>query len=79
MHHGIWRDLITHMSFDCKWSLKTKKTEPICTFPVSVSAVKHKEWEMKEILVNINLMTETQQGRSAVGRAIMEFHYEIGY
>jgi len=66
------------MSFDCKWSLKKMKADPIWTFPISVSAVRHKEWEIKEVLANINLMTETQQGRSAVGRAIMGFHYEIG-
>jgi len=54
------------------------KADPIWTFPISVSAVRHKEWEIKEVLANINLMTETQQGRSAVGRAIMGFHYEIG-
>jgi len=51
----------------------------VLTFPTSVSAVKHEEWEMMEILAYIGLMTDTQQGRSAVGTAITEFHFEMGY
>jgi len=34
---------------------------------------------MREILAHIGLMTDTQQGRSAVGKAITEFHYEMRY
>jgi len=34
---------------------------------------------MKEILAHIGVMTKTQQGRLAVGKAITEFHYEMRY
>jgi len=51
----------------------------MCAFPTSVSAVKHEEWEMKEILTHMGLMTDTQPGRSAVGKEITEVHCTIGY
>jgi len=52
----------------------------VLSFPTSVShgAVKHEEWEMTQILAHIGLMTDTQQGRSAVGKAITEFHCAMG-
>jgi len=50
----------------------------VCTFPTSVSAVKHEEWEMRGILAHIGLMTYTQQGRSAVEKYIREFHCMLG-
>jgi len=34
---------------------------------------------MREILAHISLISNTQQGCSAVGKAITEFHYVIGY
>jgi len=34
---------------------------------------------MREIIAHIGLMTNTQQGRLAVGKAITEFHYEMRY
>ena len=34
---------------------------------------------MKEILAHIGLRTDTQQGRSAVGKEMTEFHYALRY
>jgi len=48
-------------------------------FPTSVSAVKHEEWETREIPMHMGLMTYTQQGCSAVGNEITEFHCAMGY
>jgi len=45
----------------------------------SVSAAKHEEWEMREILAHIGLMTDTQQGHSAAGKEMTEFHCAMGY
>ena len=42
---------------------------------ISVNA----EWEMREILTHIDLMPNTQLGRSAVGKEITEFHCAKGY
>jgi len=44
----------------------------IWTFPTSVNAVKHEEWEMREILAHIGLMTNMQVGRSDAAREIRE-------
>jgi len=56
------------MKMDLRWD-----------FPTSISAVKHEKWEMRDILAHIGLMTDTQQGRSAVGKEITEFHCVMGY
>ena len=45
----------------------------------SVSAVKHEEWEMREILAHMGLMTDTQVGRSDTAREITSFHVTMGY
>jgi hypothetical protein len=58
---------------------KNEDGSRIWTFPTSVSAVKHEEWEMREILVHMGLMTNTQQGRSAVGKEITEFYCTMGF
>jgi len=77
VHHGIWRDLIRHIG---KQSLKEHEDgSRIWTFPTSVSAVKHEEWEMREILAHMGLMTNTQIGRSDVGREITLFHVTMRY
>jgi hypothetical protein len=77
VHHGIWRDLIMHIG---KQSLEGNEDgSRKWAFPTSVSAVKHEEWEMREILAHMGLMTDTQQGRSEVGKAITEFHCTMGY
>jgi len=34
---------------------------------------------MREILAHISLITDTQQGRSVVGREITELHYQMDY
>jgi len=34
---------------------------------------------MREILAHISLMTNTQQGRSVVGKEITELHYQMDY
>ena len=34
---------------------------------------------MREILAHFGLMTETQQGCSAVGKSITEFHFKMRY
>jgi hypothetical protein len=58
VHHGIWRDLIRHIG---KQSLEEHEDgSRIWTFPTSVSAVKHEEWEMREIPAHMGLMTNTQ-------------------
>ena len=76
-HHGIWRDLIMHIG---KQSLKENENgSQVQDFPTSVSAVKHEEWKMRGILAYIGLMTDTQQGHLAVGKAMTEFHYEMRY
>jgi len=49
------------------------------TFSTSVSAVKHEEWEMREILTHMGLMTNTQLGRSDAGKEITLFHCAMGY
>jgi len=49
------------------------------SFPASAGAIKHEEWEMREILAHIGLLVHTQEGRSAVGNDITQFHYEMGY
>jgi len=51
----------------------------MCAFPTSVSAVKHEEWEMREILTHMGLMTDTQPGCSAIGKEITEVHCTMGY
>jgi len=51
----------------------------VCAFPTSVSAVKHEEWEMREIPSHIGLRTDTQQGCSAVGKEITEFYCAMEY
>jgi len=51
----------------------------VWAFPTSVSAVKHEAWEMRQILAHIGLMTDMQQGRSAVGKEMTEFHCAMGY
>jgi len=77
VHHGIWRDLIRHIG---KQSLEEHKDgSRIWTFPTSVSAVKHEEWEMREILTHMDLMTNTHIGRSDVGKEITLFHCTMGY
>jgi len=48
-------------------------------FSTFVSAVKHDEWEIREILAHMGLMTDTQQGRSAVRKEITEFHCAMVY
>jgi len=55
------------------------KMDLVWAFPTSVSAAKHEEWEMREIPAHIGLMTDTQQGCSAVGKEITEFHRVMGY
>jgi len=66
VHHDIWRDLIRHVG---KQSLEEHEDgSRIWTFPTSVSAVKHEEWEMTEILAHVGLMTDTQVGRSDAAR-----------
>ena len=77
VHHGIWGDLITHIG---KQSLEENEDgSRVWAFPTSVSAIKHEEWEMREILAHIGLLADTQQGRSAVGKEITEFHCAMGY
>jgi len=77
VYHGIWRDLIRHIG---KQSLEEHEDgSRIWTFPTSVSAVKHEEWEMREIHTHMGLMTNTQIGRSEVGREITLFHVTMGY
>jgi len=77
VHHGIWRDLIRHIG---KQSLEEHDDGSlIWTFPTSVSAVKHEEWEMREILAHMGLMTDTQVGRSDTAREITSFHVTMGY
>jgi len=68
--HHAHREAVTGRNEDgsSKWS-----------FPASAGAVKHKEWEMREILAHISLVAHTQEGRSAVGKDITQFHYEMGY
>ena len=65
------RDLIMHIR---KQSLE-KNADGSCVwaFSTSVSAIKHKEWELRESRAHIGLMTDTQQVLSAVGKAITEF------
>jgi len=76
-HHGIWRDLIRHIG---KQSLEEhEEGSRIWTFPTSVSAVKHEEWEMREILAHMGLMTDTQVSRSDAAREITSFHVTMGY
>jgi len=63
-----------------KQSLKENENgSQVQDFPTSVSAVKHEEWKMRGILAYIGLMTDTQQGHLAVGKAMTEFHYEMRY
>jgi len=77
VHHGIWRDLIRHIG---KQSLEEHEDESrIWTFPISVSAVKHEEWELTKILTRMGLMTNTQLGRSDVGKKITLFHCAMGH
>jgi len=77
VHHGIWRDLIMHIS---RQSLEENEDgSRAWSFPTSVSAVKHEEWEMRNILTHMGLMTNDKAGRMAVGRLITEFHCEMGY
>jgi len=77
VHHGIWRDLIRHIG---KQSLEEYDDgSRIWTFPTSVSAVKHQEWEMREILAHMGLMTDTQVGRSDAAREMISFHVTMGY
>jgi len=77
VHHGIWRDLIRHIG---KQSLEEHDDgSRIWTFPTSVSAVKHEEWEMREILAHMGLMTDTQVGRTDTAREITTFHVTMGY
>jgi len=79
VHHGIWRDLLMHIS---RQSLeKNEDGSRVWTFPTTVNAAKHEEWEMRDILVHIGLMTNTQEGRSKIGKETTEFHYEmpVGY
>jgi hypothetical protein len=68
VHHGIWGDLIRHIG---KQSLEEHEDgSRIWTFPTSVSAVKHEEWEMTEILAHMGLMTNTHIGCLDVGSFI---------
>ena len=70
-------DLIRHIG---KQSLEEHDDgSRIWTFPTSVSAVKHEEWEMREILAHMGLTTDTQVGRSDVAREIIPFHVTMGY
>ena len=76
MHHGIWRDLIRHIR---KQSLKEHEDgSRIWTFPTSVSAVKHEEWEMREILAHMVLMTNMQLGCLDAAKEIIESHCTMG-
>ena len=77
MHHGIWKDLNRHIG---KQSLEEHEDRSrIWIFLTSVSAVKHEEWEMKEILTHMGLMTNMQIGHSDVGKEITLFHVTMGY
>jgi len=77
VHHGIWRDLIMHIG---RQSLEENEDgSRAWSFSTSVSAIKHEEWEMRVIQVHIGLITNTRAGRSAIGKAITEFHCEMGY
>ena len=61
VHHDIWRDLISHIG---EQSLEEHEDgSRIWTFPTSVSAVKHEECKMREILTHMGLMNNTQLGR----------------
>jgi len=77
VHHGIWRDLIRHIA---KQSLEEHEDRSrIWTFPTSVSAVKHEEREMREILTHMRLTTNKQLGRSNVAQESIEFRCAMGY
>ena len=77
VHHGIGRDLTRHIG---KQSLEELEDgSRIWTFPTSVSAIKHEEWEMRENLAHIGLMTNTQVGRSDAAREIKSSHVTTGY
>jgi len=77
VHHGIWRDLLMHIG---RHSLEENEDgSRMWAFPTTVSAVKHDEWDMREILVHSGLMTNTQEGRSRIGKEKTEFHYAMGY
>ena len=41
---------------------------------MSHSAVKHEEWKMRQILTYMGLMTNTQLGRSDVGKEMTLLH-----
>ena len=77
VHHGIWRDLIMHNGKQSPEENEDGSRK--WAFPTSTSAVKHEEWEMREILAHMGLMTNTQQGRSEMRRVITEFHCARGY
>jgi len=59
VHHDTWRDLIRHIG---KQSLEEHE-DGFWIWTTSVSAVKHEECEMREILTHMGLMTNTQLGR----------------
>jgi len=79
VHHGIWRDLIWHIT---KQSLKKHEDgSRIWTFPTSVSAVKHEERGTREILTNVSLMTNTLLGYSAAKGATWttsQYNFTVG-
>jgi len=77
VHHGIWRDLIMHIGKQSLEEIEDGSRK--WSFPASAGAIKHEEWEMREILAHIGLLVHTQEGRSAVGNDITQFHYEMGY
>jgi len=71
VHHGILRDLIRHIG---KQSLEEHEDRSrIWIFPTSVTAAKHEEWEMREFLAHMGLMTNTQIGRSVSEKRLRYF------
>ena len=73
VHHGIWRQILTGIQ---KHSTETYAHSEIKKwhFSSAVSEVSHIEWDLKEMLIHMKVMTNDCEGRIQLKIDILQFH-----